>query len=84
MLRRPDEDQLRWATSAGRTIYTFNVGDFCRLHVDFLQHAEEHAGIIVARNQRWSIGEQLRRLCRLMISKSAFDMKNELEHLGAW
>jgi Domain of unknown function (DUF5615) len=27
-----DEQQLIWATEQGRIIYSFNVGDFCRLH----------------------------------------------------
>ena len=27
-----DEEQLEFATSQGRSIYTLNVDDFCRLH----------------------------------------------------
>ncbi|WP_242058682.1 DUF5615 family PIN-like protein [Microcoleus sp. FACHB-SPT15] len=32
----PDEDQLIWATEQGRVIYSFNIGDFCRLHRGFM------------------------------------------------
>lgn len=31
-LRLPDSEQLIWATEQKRVIYTFNMGDFCRLH----------------------------------------------------
>jgi Domain of unknown function (DUF5615) len=35
-LRRPDEDQLRWATTQNRVIYTCNVQDFYQLHTQFV------------------------------------------------
>lgn len=31
-----DKDQLEHATIQGRTIHTFNVGDFCRLHTEYI------------------------------------------------
>jgi hypothetical protein len=31
-VRSPDEEQLAFAKLHGRSIYTLNVGDFCRLH----------------------------------------------------
>ncbi|MDA1276895.1 MAG: DUF433 domain-containing protein [Verrucomicrobia bacterium] len=57
---RSDEDQLLWATSAGRVIYTINARHFCRLHRTFLEVSRDHAGIIIGQQQRFSIGEQLR------------------------
>lgn len=47
-----DPSQLAFATSMGRVIYTFNVGDFARLHKDYLTHHKTHAGIIVMPDQR--------------------------------
>jgi hypothetical protein len=43
-----DDDQLTFATSEGRAIYTFNYSDFAAL--DALWHArgQSHAGIIVS------------------------------------
>ncbi|MCZ8120654.1 MAG: DUF5615 family PIN-like protein [Microcystis sp. LE18-22.4A] len=35
-IQLPDPDQLVWATQQGRVIYTFNVGDFCRLHKSYM------------------------------------------------
>jgi hypothetical protein len=80
---KTDEEQLVWASESQRVIYTFNVGDFCRLHQNFARTGREHGGIIVGQ-QRYSIGEQLRRLSRLLNAKSAKDMRNSLEFLSDW
>jgi hypothetical protein len=80
MIERQDEDHLKFATSSGRVLYSFNVGDFCRLHA----HDQTHAGLVVAQQQRHSVGEQMRRLMRLINSVSAEQMRNRLEFLGNW
>jgi hypothetical protein len=55
-----DEEQLRWATEQRRVIYSFNRGDFCRLHRDFMVEEKSHCGIVLATQQEFSIGQQLR------------------------
>jgi hypothetical protein len=47
MVGRSDIDQLRWAATQGRVLYSFNVGDFYHLHTTFLGQQEDHAGIIL-------------------------------------
>jgi Domain of unknown function (DUF5615) len=84
MIERHDEEHLEYATAQGRILYSFNVGDFCRLHTDFLAHGRSHAGLILARQQRYSVGEQMRRLLKLIAVKSLEDMKNQVEFLSAW
>jgi hypothetical protein len=49
-----------------------------------MAHNMPHAGIILMRQQHYSVGEQMRRLLRLMASKSAEDMENWVEFLSAW
>jgi hypothetical protein len=44
----------------------------------------EHTGIILAERQSYSIGEQLRGLLRLMETKSAEEMRNQLLFLGTY
>lgn len=68
----------------GRVLYTFNVGDFYRLHTALLKQGKSHAGIILARQQRYPVGEQMRRLLKLIAAKSAEEMKNRVEFLSAW
>lgn len=84
MLAEPDERQLAYAAAQGRAIYSFNVGDFCRLHAQWLAKVKSHAGIILAQQQQYSIGEQMRRLVKLTASLSTEEMQNRLEFLGSW
>jgi hypothetical protein len=44
----PDEDQLDYATSQGRAILTFNVGDFYQREADWKAVSRAHYGIIVS------------------------------------
>lgn len=41
-----DEEQLAYASSVGRTLYTFSVGDFTALHSAYMTEGKTHAGII--------------------------------------
>jgi hypothetical protein len=59
---RPDEEQLAFATAQGCVVDTFNVSDFYRLHRQWMSAGQEHAGMILAPQQRFSVGEQLRRI----------------------
>lgn len=76
-----DDEQLEFATRMNRVFYTFNVGDFCRLHRDYLAERKTHAGIIVVYRQRYTVGEQIRRLSKLAEEKSAEEMRNTLVFL---
>lgn len=76
-----DITQLGHATEQMRSLYTFNVGHFCKLHSEFMAQGKEHAGIIVVYRQRYSIGEQIRRLSELISAKSAEDIRNTLHFL---
>ncbi len=84
MIERPDEHHLAYASAQGRVLYSFNVGDFSRLHTTFLAQGKSHAGIILARQQHYSVGEQMRRLLRLIAAKSAEGMQNQVKFLSTW
>jgi hypothetical protein len=84
MIRRSDADHLAYATGEGRALFSFNVGDFCRLHDQWLAAGRSHAGIVVAQQRRFAVGEQLRRLLRLVATISAEDMRGRIEFLGSW
>lgn len=73
-----DRSQLLFASRVGRSLYTFNVGDFALLHRQFLESGDDHAGIITVPRQRYSIGEQLKRLSTLLTSTKAEEMVNRM------
>jgi hypothetical protein len=83
-IERPDEEHLEYAASQGRVLCSYNVADFCRLHTIYLQTSRTHAGLILVRQQQYSIGEQMRRLLRLMATRSPEAMRNRVEFLSAW
>ena len=84
MIERGDAEHLDYATAQGRVLYSFNREDFYRLHTAYLAQGKAHAGIILARQQHYSIGEQMRRLLKLIATKSADEMENWVEFLSAW
>jgi hypothetical protein len=79
-----DEEQIIWATEQKRVIYSFNIGDFCRLHRDYMAEDKSHSGIILASQQQYSVGQQLRGLLKLATDKSDQDMLNQLVFLSAY
>ena len=85
MIERSDEEHLEYATKEGRVLCSFNVRDFYRPHQEYLTEGKSHRGIILARQQRYLTGEQMRRLLKLIATKSAAEkMKNQVEFLSAW
>src|SRR5882762_8016865 len=60
-----DKKQLDHATANGRVLYSFNVSDFMALHISYMATGRVHAGIVLGQQQRYAVGEQMRRLLRL-------------------
>ena len=79
-----DLEQLEFATSQNRTIYTFNVKDFMILHHKFLSNNQTHSGIILGEQRRFGTGEQLRHLLKLIAEISAEEMQDNIEFLSNW
>ena len=84
MVGHPDEEHLKYAAGQGRVLYSFNVADYHLLHTNFLNQGLSHAGIVLAQQSRYSIGEQTRRLLRLIATNSAEEMIDQVEFLSAW
>jgi uncharacterized protein with PIN domain len=84
MLGESDESQVEFATQQGRVIYTFNVGDYYKIHADYIEQGKTHAGMILVHQKRYSLGEQIRRTLTLIAKLTAEDMKNRVEFLSAW
>jgi len=82
-LGKTDEEQLKWSASNGRALYSFNRAHFYSLHTVWLKGNRSHSGIILSR-QGLSVGEQMRRLLRLLASLTAEEMHNRIEFLSAW
>lgn len=84
MIRRKDEDHLSYATVQGRALYSFNIADFHEIHMEWMATGRVHGGIILAQQKRYSIGEQIRRLVRLISSLTGEAIRNREEFLSQW
>ena len=82
LVRMPDEEHLAYATSVGRTVLTFNVRDFAKLHTQYLSTGRHHAGIIVS--DQAPVGVLVRRLLKLMSARSTVDLRDEMVYLSTW
>jgi len=84
MLNRSDEEQLDWARQNSRVIFSYNIRDFYRLHTAIISQGLSHAGIILAPQQRYGIGELMRGVLKLINTKSSEEMQGQLEFLSDW
>jgi len=81
---KSDEEQLEFATARSLVLFSFNVGDFARLHQEWLAKGRSHAGIVVGSQQRYGVGEILRRLLNMSSKRTTSQMQDQLEFLSAW
>ena len=63
-----DSEQLIWSTKHDRSIYPFLKGRVAQKI--YMSEGKQHSGIIVVPRQRYSVGEQLMGLQKLIASKS--------------
>jgi len=84
MVNRDDEEHLEYASRSGRALYSFNIRDYARIDRQWIENGREHSGIILAPQQRLSIGEQQRRLLQLLSRRSAAEMRSQIEYLSNW
>ena len=73
-----DEDQLRFAASLGRAIYTFNWDDFRKLHELWQATGRTHSGIIISVDLNADLGEMARRLQRHLDTVDPADQRNSV------
>jgi uncharacterized protein with PIN domain len=71
-----DAHQLEHAVAQQRALFTFNAGDFDRLHKEYLKDGREHFGIILSR--QLPIGETIRRLTSFLFTHAGQEIKNSI------
>lgn len=77
-----DEAQLTYAAAEGRTLFTYNTGDYLGIYLEWLRRGQDHYGIIVS--DQISIGETVRRLLNLLNRVTADEMRNQVYWLQAF
>jgi hypothetical protein len=71
-----DYQQLEYAISEQRAIFSFNIGDFKRLHEEYILSGKDHFGIILSK--QIPIGETIKRLTKFLYTHSSEEVKNNI------
>lgn len=66
----------------GRALFSYNIGDYLELHSALLTEGKTHAGLILAPQQGFSIGDQVRLLLRISSERQLDDMRKSRRILG--
>lgn len=76
---KTDIEQLQFAISQGRLIFSFNLVDYEKLAIEFFKNRIEHFGIIVSPQR--SFTETLSRLVKVLNEIPVADFKNQLIYI---
>ncbi|MDR4496394.1 MAG: DUF5615 family PIN-like protein [Candidatus Scalindua sp.] len=71
-----DLQQLEYAASQKRAIFTFNTGDFVRLHKDYLSNKKSHFGIILSK--QIPLKETINHLISFLYNHSSEQLKDNI------
>ena len=71
-----DNQQLAYAVSENRAIFSFNAGDFNRLHKEQAAKGPHHYGILLSK--QLPVGETVKRLAVFLFSHSSEDIRNNI------
>lgn len=78
MVARSDEEHLEYAAASGRVLHTFNVADFYELHGRFMEAGRQHAGLVLGTQQRYTVGERMRKLLHLRAEWTPEEIRNRV------
>ncbi len=78
-----DEDQLKFASSTGRAILTFDKGDFQRLHGVWMSRGRTHRGILVVTSAWLSPQVVHAEVMRLQFATSAEEIANGIRYISS-
>jgi predicted nuclease of predicted toxin-antitoxin system len=79
MLGKPDIEQLTFSSSLGRCILTHNRLDFEKLHTNFFNNNQVHAGVLIAKRRNpYEIAE---RIAILLDTLTADEIANQLLYI---
>jgi uncharacterized protein with PIN domain len=71
-----DYQQLEYAVSEQMAIFTFNAGDFDRLHKEYIKSGKNHFGILLSK--QIPIGETINRLTKFLFAHSKEEIRNNI------
>jgi predicted nuclease of predicted toxin-antitoxin system len=77
-----DIEQLEYASSENRLIFTFNVADFHKIHSEFIKTGRHHNGIILSK--QLPVRRTVKALLKLLSSLNSEKVRNNVVWLSDW
>ena len=77
-----DLEQLKYAFSENRIIFTFNIADFYKIHSEFIKKDLKHCGIILSKQLPIKI--IIKALLKLLSKIESEKIKNNIIWLSDW
>lgn len=77
-----DNEQLKHASSEERILFTHNIADFSKIHMEFVRKGSEHCGLIFSK--QLPVGIIVKALLKLLSRLKAEDVKNKAVWLSDW
>ena len=71
-----DSENLEFAISQQRAIFTFNVKHFVKLHLEYVETRKQHYGIIISK--QLSLPVTVSKLASLLFKKKTEDFINQI------
>jgi len=71
-----DQQQLDYAISQKRSLVSFNIGDYVKIHKEYIILSKKHYGIIIS--EQLPIGELVNRLLELLNKFTADELEDNL------
>ena len=77
-----DTEQLDYAHSEQRILFTHNIADFAKIHLEYIKKGKEHSGIILSKQV--PIGVIVKALLKLLSTSEAKNGQNRIIWLSDW
>jgi len=77
-----DREQLDFAHSVKRVLFTHNIADFVKIHIKCLKKEKDHSGIILSK--QLPIGVMVKALSKLLSSSGSTSIQNQVIWLSDW
>ena len=71
-----DSQQLAYAVSEQRMLFTFNAGDFDRLHKEYVSSGRKHFGILLSK--QLPLSETIKRLTTFLFTHTTNETRNNV------
>jgi hypothetical protein len=77
-----DREQIEYAASEKRVLFSHNVADFVKMHRDFVKTDRQHRGMILSK--QLPVGQIVQALLRLLSHVREEDVINRVMWLSDW